>query len=653
MRKLSLVGLSLTIITSPLVAQQFRSHPPLRTISAAPTRSLPKGPTYFVDAQHGDNKSDGSKSAPWKTLAHAVGQLKAGDTLYLRGGVYYENVAIRLGGRKDAPVTIAVFPGEQAILDGGVREFFETPEKMWQPYPTGGPGEYRSTRCYPNLRNVVGSFGDSMVGLHTYYHALDLRADVEHVELAADKSDIKPIYCGPGLWYNRDAGYLHAKFGHTHIADFDNYRGEQDPRKLPLVIAPFRSVPLHLDRAEHVVIRDLIIRGGGHNTVLLDQCSDVMLDNVTIWCGTYGLRVIGTQRLKLYRCGVYGNAPPWITRFEASLKSRPGSTRRDITRQNTHALLVAQGNGEYDVYAYPLNDDWEIAYCEFTDAGADGLYLGGVNMKFHHNLVDHMRDDGVYLSPMYPRHFYLRGGARLDIYQNVFSRAMTMFAFGGTEDTRDTVYFCRNIVDLRAPGLFARPTTKAGRVKPYMGHLMGDHGSPPWSAMNSYHNTIIAGSPSRSAHMNLLTGATKDRSRRSFNNILIHGSVLPAFAAGDAAFAIGDGNIYWQPGLDPKRAASYFAAYRNGPAFLKSKQAYAPGQEAGSMAIDPRFVKCDMDCKIVNDYRLQPGSPAIDAGVAIPKDWPDPLRALDKGRPDIGAVPLGAPMLKVGRAAAP
>ena len=33
---------------------------------------------------------------------------------------------------------------------------------------------------------------------------------------------------------------------------------------------------------------------------------------------------------------------------------------------------------------------------------------------------------------------------------------------------------------------------------------------------------------------------------------------------------------------------------------------------------------------------------AIDAGVEIPAEWPDPLRKMDKGKPDIGALPLGA-----------
>jgi hypothetical protein len=605
-----------------------------------------------VDAVDGDDRQDGSQGKPWKSINFALTQLSPGDTLYLRGGVYYENVALRLTGRADAPITLRSFPGEQAILDGGLREFFENPGDCWEPYPAGKQDEFRSTTPRKNLRNVVGSFGDSMVGLLTYYHAADMRADDEFTVLKGDKSDYEPVYCGPGLWYDTETGYLHARLAHTRLADYPAYRGETDPRKLPLVIAAARSIPLHIDGARHIRIQDLVIRGGGYDTLLVDQSSDVELDNVTIWCGTNGMRAKGAQRMRLYRCGLYGNAPPWQTRREAGLNSYPGRTTRDITRYNTHAWLVADANREFDVYSFPFNDDWEIAYCDFADAGADGLYLGGVNVRFHHNLLENTTDDGIYLSPMYPRPDRLMGKAKLYLYENYFSRALTMFAFGGTEEqTTDTIYFYRNVVDLRAPVRLGRPSEKGGQVAANAGKLMGDHGGPPWPSLFAYHNTVIAASPALSADMLLLRGATEDRPRRLFNNILVHGGKWLRHAPG-TRFAHADGNLYWQPGLESPSAADYFKAFRASPALVDSKQVYAPGFDSHSLVADPRFMKAEMDWRESNDYRLQSGSPAVDAGVELPQDWPDPLRNQDTGAPDIGAFPLGARPLHVGRAAA-
>ena len=70
---------------------------------------------------------------------------------------------------------------------------------------------------------------------------------------------------------------------------------------------------------------------------------------------------------------------------------------------------------------------------------------------------------------------------------------------------------------------------------------------------------------------------------------------------------------------------------------------YAAGSSSHSLVADPRF-------KGAKDYRLQDGSPAVDAGVRIPEDWPDPLRRRDKGKPDLGALPLGVEPFAVGRA---
>ncbi|MNC98948.1 hypothetical protein D3C83_170640 [compost metagenome] len=53
------------------------------------------------------------------------------------------------------------------------------------------------------------------------------------------------------------------------------------------------------------------------------------------------------------------------------------------------------------------------------------------------------------------------------------------------------------------------------------------------------------------------------------------------------------------------------------------------------------FVRLTADWRDGSDFHLQTGSAAIDAGVEIPSEWPDPLRALDAGPPDIGAVPYG------------
>src|SRR5581483_156268 len=165
----------------------------------------------------------------------------------------------------------------------------------------------------------------------------------------------------------------------------------------------FQSIPLHVDGAKHVRFQDLVIRGAGYTAILLDQVEDVEFDNVTVWCGTYGIRASGTRSLRFVHSALYGSVAPWTFRSDGSKRDYPGSPHRNLSRLNTHALLEIESGRESSVYATPQNDLWEIAHSEFTDAH-DGLYLGAINVNFHHNLIENLQDDGLYLSPMYLRH---------------------------------------------------------------------------------------------------------------------------------------------------------------------------------------------------------------------------------------------------------
>jgi hypothetical protein len=610
-----------------------RDHPPAN-------RPMGEGPARFVDAARGDDSAAGNKQAPWKSVQHAVRQLSPGDTLYLRGGTYYENVYI---------VPLRSYPGEVAILDGVLIEFFETPARAWEPVAGGAKDEYRSARAYPNLRYPIGSLGESMIGLNTYYHAKDLRADSQRwdFERPGDRdSDVKPVYCGPGVWYDSATGAIHVRLSHTDVPGVENYHGSADPRRTPLVIAAFASIPLTLDGARHVCIQDLVIRGGGYDTVVVNQGTDLEFDNVTVYCGSYGMRIARTERLHLHHSALHGNVPPWTFRTDTSLRAYPARPHRDLTRLNTHALLVPDAGREYSIYAVPINDDWEISHCEFT-GGHDGLYLGGVSLKFHHNVLHEMHDDGIYLSPMYPRYSPRR--AELHLYQNYLAGCLTALAFGGPEkESNDTVYFYRNIVDLRQDVPTGRPASGDEAARQSTGKVIGDHGSPPWSAMNIYHNTFVM-SGSRTADMVLQGAANPQRPRRVFNNILLHLDRLPALSVLPVENGQADGNLYWSPAATSPAAEAFFNRYRSSPAFEQSKAAYPPGFTTNSLVAEPQFIRAQPDAEATNDYRLQPTSPAINAGVPIPGEWPDPLRAQDAGHPDLGAMPLGSEPFQAGR----
>ncbi len=619
--------------------QEYQSHAPTRRLPLASQRALANGPTYFVDSAAGDDRNDGGRETPWKSVRHALGKIKAGDVLCLRGGVYYEQVALQHAGTQDRPITIRGYPGELAILDGGVAQFAKNPGVAWEPVD-GVAQEYRSTQEYPELTRVVGNFGDSLVPLHSYVDAADLRSNRE-APLRDESGERKPFYLGPGLWYDADSQRIHVRLAHTHIKAFGagNYRGETDPRKLPLVIAPWKSTPLTLQNARHVRLQDLVIRGGGDNTVLIRGCRHIEFDGVTVYAANRGMRVETTGHLRVVNCAIRGTMPPW--------GSRTASKYRTV---DSHLFVPV---GTYKIqrderdYLAPQCHDFEIAHCEFTD-GHDGVYVGGVKrLKFHHNLLDNMNDDGVYLSAWGPP------GSDVYIFQNHLSRCLTLFAFGlgrGSEsDPGSGTFIYRNLIDLRAPVPYGHPLPDAPELTSY-GRLCGDHGGPIWEPLNFYHNTVVTrDAPFRGYYAAGWGGHMHGTQRRLFNNVFIQTDGLPGlnFESPEIELQAG-GNLHWSIEEGPGYEGDFFAQFRSSPTFAASKKKYAPGWTSQDLLADAKLRKFTTDGQLQLDFGIGSDSPAIDAGVNLPHDWPDPLRADDKGQPDIGALPAGAGHWKVG-----
>ena len=134
---------------------EYLSHPPVRPLPNPSKRPLGRGPAYFVDAKRGNDANPGSKEKPWKTVQHGITRLKLGETLYLRGGIYYENLGCKLNGHPEAPVTVRSYPGELAVLDGGVPEFTDDPAGSWLPVEGGAESEFVSKRSYPDVPHRI------------------------------------------------------------------------------------------------------------------------------------------------------------------------------------------------------------------------------------------------------------------------------------------------------------------------------------------------------------------------------------------------------------------------------------------------------------------------------------------------------------------
>jgi hypothetical protein len=625
----------------PLAAaeeSQPLSHARSRSEHKPKTRELPAAGLQFVDVNRGDDAAAGSLASPWKTIAKALKQVQPGQTIVLRAGNYYEQVRITSKGTAEAPITLRAFPNELVILDGGFAEFFKQPKEAWEPVPNGAPQEYRSVRKFPGLERVVGNFGDSLLPLNAYREVADLRAENEAPLTPADDDEQLPLcYFGPGVWYDKESERIHIRLAHTYLPAFgdDNYQGVTDPRQIPLVIAPWKHAPLTLQDAAHIVVQDLVLRGGGDNILLIRGCQHISLEGLTLYVANRGLRVETTGHLQVTNSLFRGTMPPW------------GSRTVSKYRTTDSHLFVPVGTErierELRVYFEPQCHDFEISHCEFTDSH-DGVYVGGVQrLKFHHNLVDNMNDDGVYLSAWGPP------GSDVHIYQNHLSRCLTTFAFGlgrGQESDPGTgTYIYRNVIDLRKPVLYRHPLPEEKEITSY-GRLCGDHASPVWEPLKFYHNTVFTHEGAfREAYAAGWGGSTRGTQRYVFNNIFVQELRLPGLVIQLAKPDIlqADGNLHW----------SYDVAATQSSDFPTRLKALAKQNEnewgKRDLLADPHFQSSPDNSETNQAFRLSADSPAINAGVTIPEALPDPLRTIDQGQPDVGAYPVEYEQAEAGR----
>jgi hypothetical protein len=250
-----------------------------------------------------------------------------------------------------------------------------------------------------------------------------------------------------------------------------------------------------------------------------------------------------------------------------------------------------------------------------------------------------MQDDGMYVSPVYNY-----GGGEQHIYENYFSRILTCFAFGGpVTNVKDTsVYIYRNVVDLRQPVRYGRPSAAKPAVEAMYGNVMGDHGSPPWTNLFVYQNTFLAGSTPRRVDLGTLGGKGEFK-REILNNAFVINGKLPPYAPMPEPVMLDAGNLYWATTGADKLAPTYFDKYRKSDAYKTSQQTNKVGSSTKSIVAEPKFTD-----PAKNDFRPTPESPLVNAGMELPADLPDPLHAADAGAPDIGALPMGAAPLQVG-----
>src|SRR5437870_6511849 len=77
------------------------------------------GNIYYV-ATTGNDTNPGTDTKPFRTIQKAATLARAGDTIYVRGGVYKESVLLRYSGAPGQPITVKNYLGENPIIEPSI-----------------------------------------------------------------------------------------------------------------------------------------------------------------------------------------------------------------------------------------------------------------------------------------------------------------------------------------------------------------------------------------------------------------------------------------------------------------------------------------------------------------------------------------------------
>jgi hypothetical protein len=271
----------------------------------------------------------------------------------------------------------------------------------------------------------------------------------------------------------------------------------------------------------------------------------------------------------------------WAIGFRFELGSSYNTLRDSEASGHTHGVKVTRGSHHNRIVGNVFADNTLMFILDGSntnnDAGANGIVLEGDDNVVAHNQIfghdacsfDYVRDGSA---------IEVVGGQRNTVHHNVVSNNNTFVELGDSRASDNT--FAYNLVTAAVPRAQFLVTEGASG------------GRGPIYGTRAYNNTVYLTDPT-STGINCDGGCTGEVLRLKNNIIWSEGKIGYIDQRSDEGH-----NIFWRSDGQPQL---FFPT---------------PGDMAGSSKIaDPRFVKGSVGG---GDFRLQAGSPAIDAGVSDP-----------------------------------
>ena len=584
-------------------------------------------------ATNGDDDNPGTRAAPWATVRHALTQLSAGSTLYLRNGTYRErSMEIRLRGQPAAPIRIHSPAGETATIDGALPEFDTRPDRAWDLHDAALQ-IYKSRATFAGAQRVYGALADEEGG-----HALVPYNDYATLSATSeDYSATQSYYCGPGVFWNPTDACIYVRLQRSRYQDQVDLKVPRltDARRTKLRLFERGTVLLLKPQSAHVDIQGIRLRGAEYGLELAVGCSDITVRNCAIDAGRYAVLVRGAaQRLVFDHVKVDGHFPAWVPRSD--VKKPDGAAPARLLQG---AAFLLEGSVQRA----------EIAHCTMRSC-FDGIDTSGAAtfINVHDCLFDTIRDDA----------FEIAASAwNVEFHDNMVRCAAAGVSWNGAQAPprahTGKKWIHHNVIDTSTMQLYGRsdpqgllPVSWRGTQadgmatgRPFGLHDTGGMTDPdPWKI---YQNTVIAAADVDGEGFGLayrFEPFDPTQPHEVLNNVFVQRGEqwMLRFGRVHDGSQIFDGNVWFRApeaagtwrwyGIARRDDAKDFAdlaSFRASAHGRATQVHYTPGFESRGVEADPQ---------LDSQFRPLPAGPAARPGVDLSsRAWPSAQRSGFRG----------------------
>lgn len=254
---------------------------------------------YYVDAKNGKDYNNGANDAPFKTIQKAADIVRAGDTVIIRSGIYYENVKITASGTKDSPI---IFRAEEygkgkTVITGADKRIRENPGKdVWELYDK----DKNIYRTKLNRNNMLMRFLYNGQDIYMYptYEGLETNVTIP-IENANYLLGLKH-----GYYMDCENGYLYVR-----LRDDERY-GSVNPNENEMLVSSQRYLTYtDADGTEHEALQASAIQDDSYNIgIITDEPANIVLYGLTFEAPGFASVYIRSSDVKVSNCWFVGAA---------------------------------------------------------------------------------------------------------------------------------------------------------------------------------------------------------------------------------------------------------------------------------------------------------------------------------------------------------